>query len=124
MAKKMKLGKVTQKGREQSDNVYSLMHRRTMLTTGDAPLPTNSHELGDYIPLNQLPECVIDVKYTAKGVEVKKEAANAEKAFVSQGRRHQMRLSTHMDSGTKRKRDQNGKFPDGPAIVMSGGGLY
>lgn len=110
-----------------NSDIYGLMSRREICTTGGTYLCTNSHELGDYVPKSNLPEEVVDIRYTKRGeVKVKRESANAEKVFVSNARRHQMRLSTHMDSGTRSKRDQNGKFPSGPAVrnVMSGGGLY
>lgn len=111
----------------QSDHVDKLQSRRTMCTTGGRDIPVNSRNLDCFIPRNQLPEEVIDVKYTKTGVKVKKQPINAEKLLVSQGRRHQMRLGVHTETGARDKTDQDGKVSQGPGIFYGharyGGGF-
>lgn len=103
---------------DQSTQVYSRMPSRYMPMEGGGEACVNSRSLNSFVPKDQLPEGeVIDVRYGKRGVKVIRAEGDAEKAFVANGRRHQMRLSAHMDSGNKPKRDQNGKCPSGPGIL-------
>jgi len=107
-------------GREdQSRQVYNQLSRRYMPMEGGEEACVNSRSLNSFVPKNHMPEDVVDVRYTKKGVKVTKVPGDAEKAFVQNGRRHQMRLSAHMDSGARATKDQTGKYPQGNGICYS-----
>lgn len=112
MAKKM--GKP---GKDQSCNVYDRLAQRPMKMEGGGQAMVNSRSLNSFVPRDHMPEDVVDVKYTKKGIKVTKVPGDAERAFVMNGRRHQMRLGAHMDSGARANKDQNGKCPTGPGIL-------
>jgi hypothetical protein len=116
MAKKMKA-----KPRTQSDHVYDLQHRREMVTTGGAPIPVNSHEVGDYIPPSSLPEThSYNVSKTGKITETRS-PMNAEELLTRVGKRAQMRGGFTARTGPQKKNGQRGM---GASPIMFGGGLY
>jgi hypothetical protein len=102
--------------------VYDLMHRREMRSTGGAELSTNSHNLDDYIPSDQLERQCITKFDPKKGiVKVEERRANAEELIVGHARRHQMRLATHIRTGASNSREQDGKHPSGSGMVAPWG---